>query len=987
MIASRKTWALLAPAFVLGACVGDPPPQTKPTNKTLTLGELVYRVIDDDLAMAKTCGPQYTSQLTPHHDDFVHSLDETITKGLDAGLSNILGKTIQPSVADGSLPLLVHRVGEALDLLVSDSFDPKRETLQAMLSLSGVPTLFETTMVSSLVSALLGERDLPARIHAMRLLGEENDGVDYVLSDVLSLVLASDDASSAACPGVSLDDVQGTVLRSQGFVEDPAYSLGTAAWMVRPDAHGNPRVLVDSTTGKLAAPFVDRDNDGAADVDSAGHPVDASGAIIDLPFLGTSGRRDPLGRALNEHGGLLYEYYDVKRTALSFAAQMAVDFLAGGLHHQLPPLVDAILGKPAICQDGTTTCRYYPGADHPLADLTHLLLEALRFPKAKQLMDVLYIAFTSDPVKAEDFLVALGDLANAFAASSLAITDTAFQDALIDLVPLLQDIFNVTNSDGQSTGRLLVDLLASMTPDEKAQISASLGWMVEFQSLVARPNPTPVGTSVDYSAPRYTNGTDNRSGLERTIELLDYANCGSLLGHSVAYSIIDLAADLDPATVQGLINLALGGLGVSGGLGETIVRGALTAFGCEYDRTGLIYDHLKAVDVLAKSGGLDWLLPLGRVFKERGQIQVLIDIFGYLAADLRADEGGGTATVSSIRRLEPVILTAVKAGALTKLFLEIDVLHKIQVPGTTDRATHLAVDTMQYLIQEQPVDLRTGTKTSSLAVEILKALRRLSARVGTSGPPYEAFSSLIGFARQYLASTTSGGRRVLVHPNVRLLAAVGLKAFADLADVTPESYGCIIDRFETDSEKFLTGRDFATLVRVGKLLSVSPNARALEDWLVGLLRGKPDDPTADTYGPILQILAAGASAKVAADDLDQILKWLKAVAAHNRGQALELVAAVDDLLARDKDGSMMQVMRNVIGPGVVASGASPLQVFADVYADVSSVEPSDSCRLGGDLTLSRLEEAVAGTRDFLLDDVGGITSIWKLIGTPAPEDN
>src|SRR5262249_51181833 len=161
--------------------------------------------------------------------------------------------------------------------------------------------------------ALLAESDLPARVHALRLLAEENDGVDNVLSDVLGVVLAPDDGSSTSCAGVSLDDVQGTVLRSQGFVDDPAYALGAPSWMVRPDAHGNPRVLVDGTTGALAAPFVDRDGDGAADVDADGHPVDASGNVIDLPFLGQSGRRDPLGRALNDHGGLLYEYYDVKR--------------------------------------------------------------------------------------------------------------------------------------------------------------------------------------------------------------------------------------------------------------------------------------------------------------------------------------------------------------------------------------------------------------------------------------------------------------------------------------------------------------------------------------------------------------------------------------------------------------------------------------------------------------------------------------------------
>src|SRR5215470_2292210 len=101
--------------IALVACTGGPPAQTKPSNKTLTLGELVYRVIKDSLAAAKSCGPSYVGALTSYHDDVVAALDVTVTKGLPAGESGILGKTIQPSVADGSLPLLVKRVGAALD--------------------------------------------------------------------------------------------------------------------------------------------------------------------------------------------------------------------------------------------------------------------------------------------------------------------------------------------------------------------------------------------------------------------------------------------------------------------------------------------------------------------------------------------------------------------------------------------------------------------------------------------------------------------------------------------------------------------------------------------------------------------------------------------------------------------------------------------------------------------------------------------------------
>ena len=101
---------------------------------------------------------------------------------------------------------------------------------------------------------------------------------------------------------------------------------------------------------------------------------------------------------------MLYDYYDVKRTSLSFTMQIAADFLAADMHRQIPAFADAVLGQPMVCNDGTTTCRAYSAANHPLADLTHLGLELLRFPKTSKLLDVLHQVVVAQPDKAEDLL-------------------------------------------------------------------------------------------------------------------------------------------------------------------------------------------------------------------------------------------------------------------------------------------------------------------------------------------------------------------------------------------------------------------------------------------------------------------------------------------------------------------------------------------------------------------------------------------------------
>ena len=581
------------------------------------------------------------------------SFDWTLSQSVRNDLPDLVGSTILPVVQNGTLPQVVTRVGQGLHTLVDDQVDPQRKTLTAMANLANSPTLVESAMVTDLAAGLLVAGNLPEVLHSTRLLMDESDGVDTVMNDVLGLVTHGSSGPASTCTGLALGDVQGTLLRTDGFVDDPHYALGDPGWMVRPDIHGNPKVLVDVATGKLASPFIDVDGDGAADTDAVGQPVDAYGDVIDLPYLGTIDTRDAAGRALNSHGGLLYDYYDIKRTPLSFSMQIAADFLDAGIHHQIPAIADAVLGTPVVCNDGTTTCRAYSATDNPLADLSFLGLEMLRFPQTSKLMDVLHQLFLTDPDKAEDLLVAAGDAIGALQSSTVSLTDTSMYDALIGIVPLIRQIFTTSNTSGKSTPRLLVDLLASMTPSEKAQIEQSLGWMIEYKSLASRPNPDPSGPQVDYTRNRFyqSGGTwiDNRSGLEQAIELLGYADCGfigcsqgALSTSCVAATALDgvfgnpddgtvsawllgAMSSKSPSTVSSLISFInwLNGFSI-----PLVCNGAgcaLQALGCSSSRADAAAAHIPALQSLANSGGLDWLLPIARVFQAQHQMPALVD--------------------------------------------------------------------------------------------------------------------------------------------------------------------------------------------------------------------------------------------------------------------------------------------------------------------------------------------------------------------------
>jgi hypothetical protein len=81
---------------------------------------------------------------------------------------------------------------------------------------------------------------------------------------------------------------------------------------------------------------------------------------------------------------------------------------------------------------------------------------------------------------------------------------------------------------------------------------------------------------------------------------------------------------------------------------------------------------------------------------------------------------------------------------------------------------------------------------------------------------------------------------------------------------------------------------------------------------------------------------------------------------------------------------MVQIMRNLVNPGPATDGAPPVSVFAATLGDVASIDTGNSCQKRDLITVPILEHVVTTLSDFLLDDVNGITSIWKLVGTLRP---
>ena len=958
-----------------------------------TLGELVYEILHSNLERAEECSPEMVGQLEGNRDRFVTTFDHTVTNDIENDLPELLGGTVLPLVDSGDMPALTDALAQALALLIDDEMDRERKALGAMVSISKTRTVLAESQAIELVSRILADPAITDKVHALAGLALEDDGADLAVSSALDLVrrTLADDGEPSACAGIEVEGLADRLLATDGYAVDP--SMGMPAWSARPDLHGNPRVRTDPDTGTLYEPFVDGDGDGAADVDALGRPIDAAGQPIDIPAVGAVGARDSQGRALARDGQHLYEYYDVKQTLLAHLVRLVREGAEADVHHHGVSLIEAALGEQLPCSDGTGTCYRYAGTNHPIADLVWLLLETARYERAAVLLDTIASLVADNPDVAERLLIAVGDLLTAVDESGLEITDPDLVDVIIDIAPLLADIFAADNTTGESTARLLLDVVSELG-DTARDFPDQLEMTVDYSRLhkedecsAEEPNLA-MSTPVDYDRPRYyaSGGTtvDNRASLETAIELLDNANCGSVPfsgGKTVTYVLFDIMADQTPGTVCNLIDLFLGAIDVVPGAGKWVTVEALDLIGCDGE---LVYDNLQGLDDLAKTGALDFLIPVLKVFDERGQLDTVIELFGHVADDLRRDEDGDPATSSAVRRLLPALQKLLDTDAANVIFDVLDLMVTVEATDGDGTLAELVVDAGDHVLTDE-VEVRTRqgpVSGTSLAIEMLEALRTIVVRLDAEGGSAH-LEALLDHAGGYVQRTrTVGDTRRLEEQNLVPILAELLEVGGEVADMPRDDYLCWVGELQTGSEEALTGRELATAVRLLRTVNRSEDGAVLEDWLVSMLRPRPDAPEEETYGLLLQIAAALLQSDVDPDEIREVLRWVGQVAGQRTGDGPEIIRIFDDMLASDENEVVLTIARTLFAPGPLETGEAPMCTFGGVFSDVASVQPDNMCAVGGEIEydVTDAEALVESVVGFLQDDEQGMGAVYDLIG-------
>jgi hypothetical protein len=166
---------------------------------------------------------------------------------------------------------------------------------------------------------------------------------------------------------------------------------------VRRDARG-------LAQAKLGAPFVDADGDGLADVDDSGRFMVEGSDDPPSPFKKARGidavaERDDEGRALDDEGAPMFEYYDANATVLAAAMREAKPLVERSEPGEPSALENLSRGLRALL--GPNTARSYDFGTQPYAfegpdlskspvlDLLHAVSYLLKQPETKDALALL----------------------------------------------------------------------------------------------------------------------------------------------------------------------------------------------------------------------------------------------------------------------------------------------------------------------------------------------------------------------------------------------------------------------------------------------------------------------------------------------------------------------------------------------------------------------------------------------------------------------
>lgn len=923
----------------------------------VNLGQILYDLLHHTY---ETKGQTAQAQvLEARKVEFIAAINRILPGDVSSNLFPTL-RGLLPIVDGGA----VDRAAVDVDAIITELLaDPS--TMDALVTLlasssSGGGSSHADRGRNQLISRLLAYPELETASRAIFELVRDNDGVDEQgqpngeknllaqLQGMLSRTLL--DYQPAPGTGNSLAHALETL--SQALLSDQPLKafpdLGAAAWAVRLDLHGNPAVAADPATGRLPAPFVDADADGAADVDAQGRPVDAAGTPIEIAPFGNDGRRDSHGRALSAGGAPYYVYFDAKRTLVSEVLLLTGELLkkdaASGLVSVLDGVVDRVPddnGTADPSDDYETL-----SLDNPLLDLTHANFEMVKRTSVCDLLRGLAEVVKQDPVKfsemVDNLVVAISKASSA--AASVPAQAGASQALLDDLLPMVEDALRPR---GRNVSAVRALLQAFNTEQRRLQnLPASFARMMKYH---------------DYRTRTLADAT-HKSIMQRVVEMMERANTCNVLGGSPS-NMADfyLAAMAGDASVIG-INISIGTINKL--VDVSIIRALLCS--------AITPDDVRALKDFDDTGALEAMKPICKVFQDRGEITLLKNIM----------LGLGRHYDRAMRPTEPTAVAILESGGVEKLFKSIDAMTQVRVPGSNEVVADVLADTLAQVVDStQPSYDRHNRPHRSLAKLMLEPLDDLSARCTQRGlkPRMDAMMTAVGdvLLQTYVddRGTPQTSDDVERWKWGALNTSLGqiIESLADLIPAVPADRATWAYDQQRSMEQLLGGRDAATLLDVLKTIEASPQQVAIHSAVGNLFTPNPN-AAQDAFGGIV-VLLADALAKKPASAATPIDQQALAAVLHFFGRQLDpstgnfngVVEVLRKLISADEGLLVLRLARNSFDMGANGTDEPAAATLQSIFADVGNAGGA-----AAPMTVADLEQTLRQAQEFINDPVNGL---------------
>lgn len=416
-----------------------------------TFGEEVFRVVKKDAVRSGHEPVARGALLDGEREAFVGALDTIVPEALLHPLDFLLRK-LNTLIDEGIVTASLRRLAVLLDELAEDeglrsSWAQDNAGRQAGFRHVGVQP--------ALLARAVGFERTPELAELLGRLVEEHDGYGaggelapdepgFMIELVRLLSEALRDVEVSGAPDRTSAQLAELLLQSDPALRGEGAEALAPLWVARVDHRGLPVVRRDGR-GQLYAPFVDRDGDGLADADGAGHFVDFNGVSLgELAPFGAPGEsgllvRDAEGRAVSD-GEAIFEYVDLNETTMAFLLLQSGEFAKRDVLFDLVKALDGVLPAPEARVDAETGVAYRGyGPDHPLMDLLYGLVNLLDFEAMDELLEAAGVLLEKHAPVLASLTLSLeefGEVWDATPGASLRDDNTLVDD----LVPVVAEI-------------------------------------------------------------------------------------------------------------------------------------------------------------------------------------------------------------------------------------------------------------------------------------------------------------------------------------------------------------------------------------------------------------------------------------------------------------------------------------------------------------------------------------------------------------------